>query len=318
MEGRPMRNLRQRGLASAAAWPSPPILLVLGKVPLRAEDKAASKPLPSPLSAALQITRTHGAATVAILTCSEQPSSERLWKEFYAGAWARANRGLIQVVNVSKEAEPELVRALGVSRFPTVVVYGRGPRGVGQLGTIADCDTVDALVGRLRSLDLGLNPPARTDRAVSQAAFGGDVYATQQAQCAPPAYCPPVTTAPPQPQPTTVSLAPSVSQSVQAMASMVQIPSQNLMIQQAPPQVFLAPAQTPIVYVPQAMPAAAASPATVASAPPANLFMAMPSVLSAAAPDASANDSGCGQPSPSARYCCDGRGVRHAASGGCD
>ena len=93
-----------------------------------------------------------------------------------------------------------------------------------------------------------------------------------------------MTTAPPQPQPTTVSLAPSVSQSVQAMASMVQIPSQNLMIQQAPPQVFLAPAQTPIVYVPQAMPAAAASPATVASAPPANLFMAMPNVAAAPAP----------------------------------
>ena len=171
-----MRNPRQRGWASAAlAFAA--ILLVLGNVPLRAEDKAASVPSSSPLAAAIQITRTQGAATVAILTSSEQPSSERLWKEFYAGAWARANRGLVQVVNVSKDAEPELVRALGVSRFPTVVVYGRGPRGVGQLGTIADCDTVDALVGRLRSLDLGLNQPARTDRAVSQAAFGGDVYA---------------------------------------------------------------------------------------------------------------------------------------------
>jgi hypothetical protein len=265
-----MRTPRYRGWACAPLALSATLVL-LGNPPLHAQDTTAAKPSSSALGAALQITRTRGAATIAILTSSAQPSSVGFWKEFYDGAWARTNRGIVQVVNVSKDAEPDVVRAMGVSHFPTVIVYGRGPHGVSQLGTIADCDTPAALIERLRSFDLGINPPARADRAVSQTALGHDVYATQQAQPPPPVSSPPV--AAPAPQP--VSLTPSV----QTTASLIQMPSQNLMIQQAPPQIFLAPTQAPIVYVPQmqsgvpSTPALTLGTAPASSAPAANLFL---------------------------------------------
>jgi hypothetical protein len=272
-----MTTHRQRGWASAALAFAATMIL-LENAQLHGEEQTAPKPSSSALNAAFQITRTHGAATVAVVTSSQEPSSVRFWKELYEGAWARNNRGLVQVVNVSKEADPELVRAMGVSRFPTLIVYSRGARGVGHLATIADCERADAAVERLQSLDLGLSQPAKADRAVSQT--GSDVYPTQQAQAPPTAWCPPVTTSAPPTQPTVVSLAP---QPVQATASLVQMPSHNIMIQQAPAQVFLAPTPAPIVYVPQVMaPVAGAAP--VASAPPANLFMAMPTVAAAPAP----------------------------------
>ncbi len=273
-----MRTPRQRGWASTALALSA-ILILLGNSPLHAEEKITPKPSSSALGAALQMTRTRGAATVAVLTSSEQPSSVRFWNEFNEGAWARMNRGLVQVVNVSKDAEPGLVRTMGVIRFPTVIVYARGPRGVTQLGTIADCDTAEAMVDRLRSLDLGINPPAKADRAVSPTAFGGDIYPSQQVLTPPPVSAPPVTSAPP-PQPTAVYLTPSV----QATASVLQMPSQNLMIQQAPPQVFLAPTQAPVVYVPQVMSAVPAVSAAPAPAPTGNLFMTVPNVAAAPAP----------------------------------
>ena len=276
-----MRTPRQRGRASTALALSATLIL-LGNSPLHAEEKITPKPSSSALGAALQMTRTRGVATVAVLTSSEQPSSVRFWNEFNDGAWARMNRGLVQVVNVSKDAEPALVRTMGAIRFPTVIVYARGPRGVTQLGTIADCDTAEAMVDRLRSLDLKINPPAKADRAVSPTAFGGDIYPSQQVSAPPPVSAPPVTSAPP-PQPTTVSLTPSV----QATASLLQMPSQNLMIQQAPPQVFLAPTQAPVVYVPQVMSAVPAVSAAPAPAPTGNLFMTVPNVAAAPAPQPS-------------------------------
>jgi len=276
-----MRTPRQPGWASTALALSATLIL-LGNSPLHAEEKITPKPSSSALGAALQMTRTRGVATVAVLTSSEQPSSVRFWNEFNEGAWARMNRGLVQVVNVSKDAEPGLVRTMGVIRFPAVIVYARGPRGVTHLGTIADCDTAEAMVDRLRSLDLGINPPAKADQAVSQTAFGGDTYPSQQVSAPPPVSAPPVTSAPP-PQPTIVSLTPSV----QATASLLQIPSQNLMIQQAPPQVFLAPTQVPVVYVPQVMSAVPAVSAAPAPAPTGNLFMTVPNVAAAPAPQPS-------------------------------
>jgi hypothetical protein len=227
------------------------------------------------------MTRTRGVATVAILTSSDEPSSVRFWNEFYEGTWARTNRGLVQVVNVSKDAEPGLVRTMRVTRFPTVIIYARGPRGVTQLGTFTDCDQAADLAERLRALDLGLSPPVKADPAVSPSSLGADVYASQQVPAPPPAAAPPVTQAPPQPQPTPISLAPSVPQTFAATASLVQMPSQNLMIQQAPPQVFLAPAQAPVVFVPQAVNAAPALSAAPPSAPAANLFMAAPAMAPA-------------------------------------
>jgi hypothetical protein len=284
-----MRTPRQRGWASAALALSVTIMR-LGSSPLRAEENGLQKPSSSPLSSALLMTRTRGVATVAVLTSSDQPSSIRFWNEFCDGTWARTNRGLVQIVNVSKDAEPGLVRTMGVSRFPTVIVYARGPRGVTQLGSISDCESAEVVVERLRALDFGLSPPGKADPALTLTSFGGDVYPSQQVPPPPQAYCPPVATVPP-PQPTSVPLTPSVPQTVTATASLVQMPSQNLLIQQAPPQVFLAPAPSPIVYVPQMMSAAPAPVSGVtpvaAPAPAGNLFLTAPNLTVAPPPQPS-------------------------------
>ena len=275
-----MRTLRQRGWASAALALSAGLALH-GRCPLHAEEKSIQIASASALGAAIEVTRTRGAATVAVVTSSEQRSSVQFWKELYDGAWARSNRGFVKLVNVSKDTDPGLVRAMNVSHFPTVVVYGRSPQGVRILETIVDCDNAEAMVARLQSLDVGIDPPAKVDDAVNPTAFSGDQYASGQAQSPPPAYCPPVPQAPQaQPQPMTVSLTPSVAQPLQTTANVIQVPSQSLMIQQAPPQVFLAPTQAPIVYVPQTTNAAPTLSLSAAprQRPTGNLFLTTPSL----------------------------------------
>jgi hypothetical protein len=283
LEGRPMRTLRHPRWAYTALALTVSIFL-LENPRLRAQEKVPTKATKSALPAALAMTRTRGAATVAVVTSSDQPASVRFWNEFYDGAWARFNRGIVQVVNVSKDSDPGLVRTMGVNRFPSVIVYTRGPQGIGQLTTIADCDTAESLTARLRALDLGLEPSGKADPAVSATSFGGDVYPSNQFSPPQPQCNPPVTSSPPQNQPPAVSMTPSFQPTVTATANLIQVPSQSLMIQQAPPQVFLAPNQAPVVYVPQMMSTAAAVPPMVASAPPSNLFMAAPSVAAAPAP----------------------------------
>src|SRR5262249_47503575 len=146
-------------------------------------------------------------ATIAVVTASEQPTSVRLWNEFYDGAWARTNRGIVQVVNVSKDAEPGLVRTLGVNRFPSMLVYVRGPQGVRQLGTYDNCATAEAAVELVRSLDIGVSSPAKSDQAVTQSAFG-DTYASQQTSCPAPVYSPPAAPPVPQASPQPLTFAP--------------------------------------------------------------------------------------------------------------
>jgi len=234
-------------------------------------------------------TRTDGVATIAVYTASNQPESVRIWNSFNQGAWARTNRGLVQLVNVSTETEPDLVRTAGVTRFPSVVVYVRKAKGVSHLTTIADFGTAEALVNRLRNLDLGLDRGTKRDLAVKQTGLGGDISPSQQ--YAPPAPSwPQVQMSPPaqpQPQPTTLALTPSVQATLTTSAGLVQMPSQSLMIQQAPPQVFLAPTQAPVVYVPQVMSAVPAVSAAPAPAPTGNLFMTVPNVAAAPAPQPS-------------------------------
>jgi hypothetical protein len=79
-----------------------------------------------------------------------------------------------------------------------------------------------------------------------------------------------------------------------ATASVVQVPGQNFVIQQQAPQIFMAPSQAPVVYVPQQASMAAApmmtagvmAPAAAPVAAPANLFLpaGTPAMVPAGAP----------------------------------
>ena len=248
--------------------------------PGAARGGEAAAPAGSVVAGALSVTQTRGAATVVIFTSSDKPDSVRLWDEFHEGAWARQQRGLVQVVNVKNERDATYVRSSGVTKFPTVLVYTRGPKGLVQAAAITDCTTPQALALRLRDLDLTAGAP---DLSVVAAAHSPDVYPTQQ-NAAPPSPQPQ-----PQPQPVYQSL-PQPQPVMQAVpqatmtAGLVQVPSQNLVIQQAPPQVFLAPTQAPVVYMPMTAGPAQPTLPMAAAAPSPNLFLPAPAPTLTAAP----------------------------------
>ncbi len=226
--------------------------------------QGADVPL-SEFQAALEIARTRGVPVIVIVTARDVPASLRLWDEFQDGPWARAHRGLVLVAQVGRESEPALVSSWNVARFPTVLLFGSGAKGVTVLGRTSDCSSAAALAAWLDRLDSGRRAPGELDPSVHTTAIGTEAYPSQQQPpsapspppAAPPAYSPPMAPAYAAPLATT-------------SAGVIQVPSQNYVIQQAPPQIFMAPAQAPIVYVPQAMTTAMMP---VAPAPPANVFL---------------------------------------------
>src|SRR4051794_9893162 len=127
-----MRTHRNRGGAAARVAIAASVTLAL-LTRLRAEEGPVAVPDGSTLSAPLAVTEARGAATVAVFTSADEPGSARLWQEFSGADWVRGRRGLVQVVNVTKEGDPDAVRGAGVVKFPTVVVFGRGPNGVTRL-----------------------------------------------------------------------------------------------------------------------------------------------------------------------------------------
>ncbi len=218
---------------------------------------------PGALASALETTRAKGVATIAIYTSAADPSSTRMAADFSSGPFARSNRGLVQIVTIANETEPENVRAMGITTFPTVAIYARGAQGVALLGTIMGSTSAEDLAGKLRAFDLGTTPGSG-DPAVSPAHFGMTPQPSTQMQTPSPQPAAPTQTlsTAPQPQPQ-----PMLTYAPAQPVGLVQMPSQNLMIQQAPPQIYLAPTQAPMVYMPQlAMPAAP-------SAPVANMFL---------------------------------------------
>jgi hypothetical protein len=249
---------------------------------------------------ALANTRSRGLITVVVCTASEQPDSFRLWTQLRDGTWARQNRGLVQLIELSKDRDPVLIRSLGVTRFPTAVAYGLGPQGLRLLAAIPNCSDIDALTAQLRGLDSRLGGSSRIDNAVQVAGLhSGDIAPSQQMPSppvcpSPPAAAPPSNPAPPQAAPPGAPPSPAPAPVAMAPAGLIQVPSPNLMIQQAPAQVFMAPPQPPIIYMPQAAPPAAA-PANVflppAAAPttPAPPMMAVAAVPQPAAAPPAAN-----------------------------
>src|SRR5690242_4464155 len=90
------------------------------------DDEPAAAPAELAFRAALARTKADGTLTAVVCTARDQPSSVSLWTQLRDGAWARHNQGVVQLVEFSSDRDGALMRALGVKRFPTVVVYGAG------------------------------------------------------------------------------------------------------------------------------------------------------------------------------------------------
>jgi hypothetical protein len=287
-----MRAFRNRGgaiaavaIAAAASLATPD-----GVSSGLAQDQPDARPTSQGLRDALMITRTRGVATLAVFTTRDQPASLRLWSELRDGDWARTHRGLVQLVEVSKDQDPALVQSLGVARFPTVIAYGCDAKGPRVIATMSDCSDIGALTERIRALDLGLDPAGRVDAAVVTTSFHPDALPSQQYPEAAPA-APQYPSAPPQspPQAPPQPVAPSAPAYAPTLypttpAGLIQVPSQNFVIQQGPPQIFMTPMQAPIVYMPQA-----AAPVAPVAGPAGNMFLppaapVAPAVMAPVAP----------------------------------
>ncbi len=241
------KDLATLAIAAVAMFFSPP-----GRSVANAQESLAGDKLAEVLSN----TRLKGVPTLAVFSSRDELASGRLATELVEGAWARSNRGLVQVLTIVKENDPAFVKSSGITRFPTVVVYGRGPQGVALLGSISGCNTAEALSARLVPYNLGLVSATAgqpNDPAVNPANFPNDIHASTQY---PPANAPPVASAPPQVAQTPPQVPTPNVGVVAAPAGLIQVPGQNFLIQQSAPQVFVAPTQAPIVYVPQMMTAA--------------------------------------------------------------
>lgn len=250
--------------------------------PARAQEKARTA-----FGQALAVTRSTGAATVVIFTSHADAKSQQFRDEFDRGPWARHNRGLVQVVGLAIEDDPGLARTMGIVKVPAAKVYGRTAKGVSLLAAINECTTADALAARLVALQIGLEPPGKDDPAVSQASGHGGVQASQQ-NYAPQPNWPQVQT-PAAPQAPAVPQAPALTfgapTATTTTANVVQVPSQNLLIQQSAPQIIMAPAPAPTVYMaqqPAAAPMMAFAPATAAAPVAGNMLLSVPGAAPAA------------------------------------
>ncbi len=238
-----------------------------GARPLRAEAQEAAGQLQgvAGFTSALQTSRTRGAATIVVVTAIDQPATARLCIDLAQGEWARSQRGLVQIVGLTKEHDADLVCSLGVTRFPTVFVYARGPKGVGLLGfdqRLHDGRCPGRPAPRIRPGGCRSRP--RRSRGAARAMYG-DVYPSQQNPPPPPPQ--PAPAPAPQPAPT-LTLAPAApTPTLTTSAGLIQMPGQNFVIQQGAAQIFVAPAQTPVVYVPQTMNAAPNNTLTLSAAP---------------------------------------------------
>ena len=236
-EGKRMRTPDHRGMSLAVGLLVASMMIV-GFPQAQAQEQPATHPLPSLIGPALANTLSRGVPTVAVFTSETVPASAQLWNEFHESHWARINRGLVQVVHVSRERDAGFVRSSGVVQIPYVVVYVRGSKGVTVLSSIQDCPDAASLVARMVSLNVGMEPVAMTDSSVRPTAYGGDTYPSQQYQQ--PVQQQPVTTlpAPTQSQPTlTVAMPPNLT----TTAGVIQVPGQSLMIQQQQRRRFSSP-----------------------------------------------------------------------------
>ncbi|QDV34733.1 hypothetical protein ElP_26270 [Tautonia plasticadhaerens] len=251
-------------IASAMAWSG---LTPAGALASETTAPAAS----STARSAVAMTRDRGVPAVLLITSRRLPASSEFARQFLQGEWARQHRGLVQVLELVAEDDPELVSAMGVATFPTAVVYRLGDSGLVRHLTDEDCASVAALAGWLG--ELSPPPPASAsasagrpmaDPALVQASHADKSLPSPQSYSTP--SVPSGSPTPQYGQPMMMSMVPQMASTP---ASVISVPSQNFVIQQQAPQVFMSPAQSPMVYVPQQQVMAMAP----ASAPTPNLFL---------------------------------------------
>ena len=214
---------------------------------------AAPAPAMAAVSAALGHMKTGGAPLVVVVTSAARPESRAFCRALIDGPWARANRGLVQVVELPAEGNAATVERLRVTAMPAVLAYTAGPEGPACRGMKAG-GSPDEAAAWLGSMGIGDAADGLGDGRP-----GGDARRITTAIPRPssPYYAPPRRRRsagppcallhadlrrPPRPAPTYVTGRSPMMARRGRRRRIVQLPGPNVVVQQGQPQVFVTPA----------------------------------------------------------------------------
>lgn len=237
--------------ADAAGGPPP--------VPSRSTKTAAAAPLPTTADQALGLTSQTGRPTLLVLTSRSEPDSQRLWEDLAAWVQKGGDRGW-SVARLSLEADAEPVRRLGVTRFPTVIVYRKGSRGVEAAGSrVQPRDAAEVLAWLGSTNPAVATNEAKSDPAVGRTGLFHHPHAQPSPQTPAPSPAPAAAAVPAfAPVPAPILTASPAAMPAQAPVVLATAPP-PIVLQQAPQTVYVAPPAQPANIVVLAPPPAAPS-----------------------------------------------------------
>ena len=157
------------------------------------------------LSRALHATASTGVPTVVIVTSPAEPASLQLCRSLASSPEAARLSGSFQFAEMASDLYKDQLGRLGIRRFPTLIVYRRGPRGLEAVASMTGLSQPGQVVQWLGLLGVAPTTVATADPAVVRAGHGaaaasGQTYPSeQQPQQPPPPSKQPMT--PPQPPP---------------------------------------------------------------------------------------------------------------------
>jgi len=238
-----------------------------------------------PLVDALRETMRSGRPSVVIVTKRTDPGSQALRASLPGSLQALSIKGLV-LAEMDTETFGDRVARIGITEFPTVLVYGRGgpDRGLtlmGHLSKPGGANAVAAWVGKLRPA-VAAQP---ADPAVVRTNhYPGDQQApSPQAPPVAPAPSAPVTYAAPPVVPVTPVYTAQAPQPV-----MVSPPAAPVVVQPPTQTIVMAPSPPPNIVFAALTAAAPVAMAPAPAAQPSQLFLAPAPTAAAPAPTAAA------------------------------
>jgi hypothetical protein len=247
----------------------------------------------TPLMQAIQATGTQGVPSIVVITSRSTPASQAFRSSLARAPEAMAIARSARFAEMPAEIYAAQVKTLGITTFPTVMVYRRSKTGVEVVAQRNDLSDIQQVFAWLGSLGLGAKAPAASpagflaasttaptdanDPSVVRTMFPhptGQAAPSEQQPAPPPPAAPYVPPSPPPqapyvppPQP---AYYPPPQPYVPAPAPYyIQAQTPAMVVQQAPQQIILAPPGPPQVTVAMAAPVSYAP--APAAAPP-NLF----------------------------------------------
>src|SRR3954466_10904214 len=152
-----------------------PALFVPGRSPGQEVPGEGGDAAREAVQVALRGTLSTGRPTVLVATSRTSPESLDLWRRLM-GAYGAPWISSMQWLEVSADRDPVWLVKLGITDIPSVIVFGRGPKGLEFLGRLNRPKGVEEVAAWLAPLGTG-----RTAREAGPPALTRAQYSTPQA-----------------------------------------------------------------------------------------------------------------------------------------